>query len=106
MQSFTEEVIEVIHEIPRGKVCSYGGVAALAGNPRAARQVVRVLHTYGEAKNLPWWRVVNSRGTISLKPGHGYEEQREYLEAEGVEFDSNDRISLSRFMWDGEGDEE
>lgn len=105
MQPFTEEVIEVIHEIPRGKVCSYGGVAALAGNPRAARQVVRVLHTYGESENLPWWRVLNSQGTISLKPGFGYEEQRERLEAEGIEFDSRDRINLKRYMWDGDEDE-
>lgn len=99
MQPFTEELIEVIREIPRGKVCSYGGVAALAGNPRAARQVVRVLHTYSEQENLPWWRVVNSRGMISLKPGHGCEEQRDRLEAEGVEF-FNDRIDLRRFGWE------
>ncbi|MDZ8118515.1 MGMT family protein [Pontiella agarivorans] len=99
MQPFTEEVIEVIREIPRGSVCSYGGVAALAGNPRAARQVVRVLHTYSEQEKLPWWRIVNSRGMIALKPGFGYEEQRERLEAEGIVF-SNDRIDLRRFGWE------
>lgn len=99
MQPFTEEVIEVIREIPPGKVCSYGGIAALAGNPRAARQVVRVLHTCSEIEALPWWRVVNSRGTISLKPGQGYEEQRDRLAAEGVEF-SNDRVDFGRFLWE------
>lgn len=94
---FTEEIIGIIRGIPRGKVCFYGGIAAQAGNPRVARQVVRVLHTYGESEKLPWWRVVNSRGTISLKPGFGYEEQRDRLEAEGVEFDSSGRIDFERF---------
>ncbi len=105
MQPFTEEIIEIIGEIPRGRVCSYGGIAALAGNPRAARQVVRVLHTYGEKENLPWWRVINSRGMISLKPGFGAEEQRDRLEAEGVEFDARGRINTDRFGWE-QGDDD
>lgn len=102
MQPFTASVIEVIREIPHGKVCSYGDVADLAGNPRAARQVVRVLHTYGEAEQLPWWRVVNSRGTLSLKPGCGYEEQRDLLESEGIVFDSKGRINLHQVGWNDE----
>ncbi|QBG48537.1 DNA methyltransferase [Verrucomicrobia bacterium S94] len=98
MQPFTEEIIELIREIPRGRVCSYGGIAELAGNPRAARQVVRVLHSYSEAENLPWWRLINRQGMIALKPGSGYEEQRARLEEEGIEF-SNDRVDLCRFGW-------
>lgn len=95
----TQEIIETIREIPKGFVCTYGAIAKLAGNPRAARQVVRVLHTYGEKEELPWWRVINREGKISLKPGFGYEEQLELLESEGVKFGSGDRVDLDRFGW-------
>ncbi|WP_419778347.1 MGMT family protein [Maridesulfovibrio sp.] len=96
---FTEKVIEVIKAIPEGKVCSYGRVAALAGNSRGARQVVRILHSSGEKEQLPWQRVVNREGCISLKKGQGYERQRELLEKEGVEFDFDGRIDLETYLW-------
>lgn len=98
----TAEIIEVVREIPEGMVCTYGGIARLAGNPRAARQVVRVLHTYGEKENLPWWRVINREGKISLKPGQGYEIQQELLEDEGIEFGAGERIDLSQYGWNPE----
>jgi methylated-DNA-protein-cysteine methyltransferase-like protein len=98
-KAFTEEVIEVLRDIPCGKVATYGGIAALAGNPRAARQVVRVLHSYGEKEKLPWWRVINKQGTLSLERGNGYEVQRDLLEAEGIVFDGNDRVDLGQFLW-------
>lgn len=97
--TFTEEVIEIIREIPAGKVSSYGRIAAFSGNARAARQVVRVLHTYGEKEGLPWWRVINAAGQIVLKPGNGFEEQRDLLEAEGVEVSSKGWIKLNQFLW-------
>jgi methylated-DNA-protein-cysteine methyltransferase-like protein len=97
--SFTQQVIEVIKKIPRGKVLTYGQIAALAGNPRGARQVVRVLHTGTEKHKLPWHRVVNRQGKVALKPGYGYEIQRELLQREGVEFDKNDTINLGRYLW-------
>lgn len=100
---FTESVIEIIRAVPRGRVCSYGGVAAQAGNPRAARQVVRVLHSCSEKERLPWWRVVNSRGTISLKRGYGFEEQLDRLKAEGIECSSAGRIDLERYGWERNG---
>jgi methylated-DNA-protein-cysteine methyltransferase-like protein len=99
---FTEKVIEVIKGIPEGKICSYGRVAALAGNSRGARQVVRVLHSSGEKENLPWQRVVNREGRISLKKGQGYERQRELLEREGVEFELDGHIDLETYLWTGE----
>jgi len=95
----TSRIIEAIRSIPRGRVATYGGIAELAGNTRAARQVVRVLHTYGEKENLPWYRVINREGRISLKPFQGYEEQRDLLEEEGVVFDAQGRIDLSQFQW-------
>lgn len=97
-QVFTERVIEVIRSIPEGCVATYGGVAELAGNHRAARQVSRILHTCSRSEGLPWYRVVNREGKISLKPGHGYEEQRMLLENEGVIF-YRGRIDLEEFLW-------
>ncbi|BES63975.1 MGMT family protein [Gottschalkiaceae bacterium SANA] len=97
MESFTEEVVQVIRSIPYGKAMSYGQVAALAGNPRAARQVVRVLHTMSRKEKLPWHRVVNRKGEIRLPHGQGFEEQKAYLEAEGIEVDSKGRVDLSHY---------
>lgn len=71
----------------------------MAGSTRAARQVVRILHTYSDKEGLPWHRVVNREGRIALKPGQGYEEQRRLLELEGIELDHRDRIDLGRFLW-------
>lgn len=96
---FTRRALAVIRAVPRGWVATYGQIADLAGNPRAARQVVRLLHSSSETEGLPWHRVVNGRGTISLPPGRGYEEQRAMLAAEGVVFDDRDRIDLKLFGW-------
>lgn len=101
MDPFSVRVVETIRRIPRGLVATYCQVAALAGNPRAARQVVRILHSCSAKEDLPWHRVVNARGTISLSSGRGYELQRARLEHEGVAFGIGDRIDLSRFGWSG-----
>ena len=82
-----------------GRVATYGQIATLAGNHRAARQVVRILHSSSAKDDLPWHRVINSKGTISLPTGSGYEIQRRLLEAEGVAFDSKDRVDFERFLW-------
>ncbi len=97
MGSFTEEAVRVIQSIPYGKVMTYGQVAALAGNPRAARQVVRVLHTMSRKEKLPWHRVVNRNGEIRLPHGQGFEEQKAFLEAEGIEVESSGRVNLNQF---------
>ncbi|EGB13778.1 Methylated-DNA-(protein)-cysteine S-methyltransferase DNA binding protein [Pseudodesulfovibrio mercurii] len=96
---FTEKIIETIRAIPEGRVCTYGTVAALAGNRRGARQVSRVLHSSSRKENLPWHRVINREGRISLDRFQGYEEQKRLLLAEGVSFDDTDRIDLVRFGW-------
>lgn len=98
---FTKRVIEVLGRIPHGRVATYGQIAALAGNPRAARQVVRILHSCSRSHNLPWHRVINARGRISLAPGDGFELQRAMLSDEGVVFGIGDRIDLNRYGWDG-----
>lgn len=98
---FTLKVKKLIRLIPAGKVASYGLIAALAGNPRAARQVAWILHTSATADKLPWHRVVNRMGKISLKPFGGYEIQKQRLQQEGIVFDEHDTIDFDRFLWRG-----
>lgn len=98
-QTFTDRVRTLIKHIPSGKVATYGLIAACAGNPRASRQVVRVLHSSSQKYNLPWHRVINSKGRISLPKGNGYEIQKELLLKEGVVFDQDDTIDLAIFLW-------
>lgn len=96
---YQERVWRIVHGIPRGKVTSYGAVAKLAGLPRGARLIGRILAQLPAGSALPWHRVVNSRGQISLPPGSAsYREQRERLLSEGVEI-NNDKIDFKRFGW-------
>ncbi len=98
MQEFTQRVIEIITSIPRGKVLSYGKVALLAGNPKGARQVARILHSSSQKYDLPWHRVVNSQGRISLPEPHN-KEQRILLEKEGVVINKNGAIDKELYFW-------
>ncbi len=98
--SFFERAVRCIQSIPRGKVATYGTIARLAGSPRAARQVAYILNSSWKKRNLPWHRVINSKGGISLKPGRGYEEQRELLVKEGISFGEDGTIDLERFGWE------
>ncbi len=96
---FHQRVIELIRKIPEGRVATYGQIAALAGHPRAARQVVMILHSSSRKEHLPWHRVVNQQRRISLKPGSGYEIQKALLEKEGITFDSSGTIDFDRHLW-------
>lgn len=96
-QPFTAEVISILKEIPPGRVVTYGQVARLAGSPRAARQVVRILHTMSEKHQLPWHRVVNSKGEIAVPNDESRKLQRMLLESEDVVFLSDGRVDLSVF---------
>lgn len=97
--SFTGRVKATIKKIPHGKVATYGQIAALAGNYRAARQVVWTLNSSSRKDKLPWHRVINSKGQISLKPNHGYEIQKELLRKEGVKFSKGDNIDFKLYLW-------
>lgn len=97
LQPFTAEVVRILKEIPPGRVVTYGQVARLAGSPRAARQVVRILHTMSEKHQLPWHRVVNAKGEIAVPDDESREVQRMLLESEDVEFLSDGRVDLSVF---------
>ncbi|QJB57115.1 MGMT family protein [Pseudodesulfovibrio sp. zrk46] len=99
LSELTQRIVNTIRSVPFGYVVTYGYVARLAGNPRAARQVSRVLHSLTRKEGLPWHRVINSQGRISLKPMQGYEEQRQHLENEGIAFDASGKVDLDRFLW-------
>lgn len=94
---FQERVLEIIRAIPRGKVLSYGQVALLAGAPRGARQVGRIL--YARGRSVPWQRVINRYGGLSTyKVGSGFE-QRALLEKEGVVFTKDGTVDLEKHQW-------
>lgn len=98
-----ERIYAVIARIPPGKVASYGQVAAIAGLGGHARQVGYSLSALPDDADLPWQRVINAKGEVSLRsdPGSGREGyQRHLLEEEGVVFDSRGRVDLKRFAWD------
>lgn len=97
--SFTEKVIDIIRSIPKGRVMTYGQIAGLAGNPRAARQVVRILHSMSRKYYLPWHRVINAKGQIALGNNDAYNEQRMILEIEGVQVGLKGNIDLSEYQW-------
>lgn len=99
MTPFTEEVIKIIRSIPEGKVMTYGQIARFAGSTRAARQVVRILHSMSKKYSLPWYRVVNAKGQIVIKNEEGYLEQNLNLVSEGVEVDKNGKIDLEKYQW-------
>jgi methylated-DNA-protein-cysteine methyltransferase-like protein len=95
-----ERIYAVVRRIPRGRVATYGQVAGLAGLGRNARLVGYALHALPEFSAVPWQRVINARGEISLPPaGGGHLTQRLLLERDGVEFDARGRVDLNRFGW-------
>jgi methylated-DNA-protein-cysteine methyltransferase related protein len=96
---FTEKVVHIIKSIPEGKVMTYGQIAGLAGSPRAARQVVRILHSMSNKHHLPWHRVINAKGQVVIKDEATYQEQILQLEAEGVEVGIHDQIDLEIYQW-------
>ena len=96
-----EAICDVIRRIPRGWVATYGQVATMAGMPRRARLVGRVLQRLDPAIKIPWHRVVNAKGEISysLSRNGGDALQRRLLEKEGIKFDARNRLDLERCRW-------
>jgi methylated-DNA-protein-cysteine methyltransferase-like protein len=93
-------IYEVVRKIPLGKVATYGQIARLAGLPGQARQVGYALHRLPSQTEVPWQRVINSRGLISFAPGSvAWSMQKSILESEGVQFDESDSISLPQYQW-------
>jgi len=110
-QIYFSHVWTLVQKIPPGKVSTYGQIAVMISPPgemserdyRAwgARWVGAAMAACPD--NVPWHRVINSQGKISIRSSGGHLRQRELLEAEGVEFDARDRVDLKRYGWQGTG---
>lgn len=104
MQESHARVYAAIAAIPRGRVASYGAIAARAGLPGRARLVGKLLGETPEGMELPWYRVLRASGQVALPPGsRGFREQCRLLRAEGIEV-VNGRVPLSRFGLDADLD--
>jgi methylated-DNA-protein-cysteine methyltransferase-like protein len=95
-----EAILAVVRRIPRGRVATYGQIAALAKLPRQPRLVGYALHALSSSTTVPWHRVINARGMVSIRSdGSASLSQRLLLEREGVQFDGRGRVSLERHQW-------
>lgn len=99
MQPFTLRVIEVIKSIPEGSIMTYGQIAEQAGSRRAARQVVRILHSLSGIHNLPWHRVVNAKGEIAIPDEESRYMQMVILQGEGVEVSKDGRVDVDKYRY-------
>ncbi len=100
MSPFTQKIIEVVQSIPQGKVASYGQIAVYIGSPRSARQVGWTLRQIGAETNIPWWRVVNQKGVISIDGNmHADRDlQKKLLQADGI--DVNDfQVDMDKYRF-------
>lgn len=98
--TFYQEVYDVVRLIPKGRVMSYGGVARQCGKPGRARAVGYALHDLPDPEHIPWWRVVNSSGRISIPYHETAILQRERLMAEGVAV--SEELTLDLRAYDAE----
>lgn len=95
---FAERVNMLVAQIPTGRVMTYGQIAALCGNARAARIVGGIAH-FGDP-NLPWQRVVNKRGGLAAGYPGGREGHKQHLETEGVTVDEDFNVNIGELLWD------
>ncbi len=93
-----QPIYSLVKSIPPGRVCTYGAIAAMLPGV-TARMVGYALHAGPREEEIPWWRVINGRGTISLPPYAGGEAQAALLKNEGVTFAAHGRIDLERYLW-------
>ena len=95
-----QRIYAVVRRIPEGQVATYGQVAALAGLRGHARQVGYAMHALPGHTKVPWHRVINAKGEVSVRSTPGSEgEQRYRLECEGISFDARARIDLEEVRW-------
>lgn len=98
--TFYDRVYEFVRTVPRGYVVTYGQVALELGAPAAARAVGYALHYLPGDTDVPWWRVINASGGISLKGrGEAAEVQRRQLKGDGVTFERGGTVDLRRYRW-------
>src|SRR5258708_1121065 len=94
---FRDRVQSLVAQIPRGRVMTYGQIAALCGSPRAARIVGGVAH-FGD-ESLPWQRVVHKDGTLAAGYPGGVDGHRQVLQAEGIEINKNYQVNVKELLW-------
>jgi methylated-DNA-protein-cysteine methyltransferase related protein len=94
---FTTLVEDVVAQIPHGRVMTYGQIAAICGNPQAARIVGGIAH-FGDP-NLPWQRVVNKKGGMASGYPGGKQGHKKALEAEGMTISDNLTVDVEKFLW-------
>lgn len=100
MTPFSKSVIAWIKKVPRGKVATYGQIARLAGKPGSSRAVGWILHACADTHDLPWQRILNSQGKISLpKKSTAYLEQKRLLQGEGIEVSATGSLDLEKYRW-------
>jgi len=103
-RDFYQRVYDLVRKVPSGRIVTYGQVAAMLGSPQAARTVgyaLNALRSGSVFPPVPWQRVINAQGRISLPPGGGFEMQRDILKDEGVEADEKGVYDMSLYRWDG-----
>lgn len=103
-ETFPQRVIRLVKQIPKGRVSTYGTIAVLANSPRSARLVGGVMHftSTKDDEAIPWYRVINRHGFISIKCfDHPKELQKALLEQEGVEVSDDFMVDLSKYGWWG-----
>lgn len=99
-ENFYQRVYAFVRLVPAGSVVTYGQVAALLGAPAASRAVGYALRHLPADTGVPWWRVLNAQGRISLRGrGPGADLQRTLLEDEGVPFDETGAVALRDYRW-------
>ena len=98
-----EIIYDIVKQIPKGKVATYGQIALYAGNPRWSQIVGFALHCNPDQENIPCHRVVNRFGEVAKAFAFGGEnKQREMLEKEGVKFNLDGKVDLKQCLWSGE----
>ena len=97
---FKNKVIKIVNSIPYGKVVSYGQVALYCGAPRAAREVGWALNRLENTIEVPWWRVINNKGQITIKGSeYSADFQRKLLRSEKIEVSEDFLVDMEKYRW-------
>ena len=101
MTPYQQAILHVVQLVPRGKVISYGQVAAYVGTPRAAREIGWAMRSMRPVDNFPWWRVLNNAGKITIKGNiHATAtQQKELLQADGVIVNDDYELDIDKYRW-------